>query len=162
MERVDDLNQEAIKFNRFQLAVARQAQDKNRYLTKRVRIFICSSINPLRICSISFYFRLKKTLLVLKRKNFRFLKKTSINYSSQYPCLHVLLRCSWPVKLKLTESIYQNSVLNLWRNYSSCKLQRVKYYPCIILVLIWQRNKYFYYPHELVLYKRCVIVQKNT
>ncbi|XP_065225578.1 eukaryotic translation initiation factor 3 subunit H [Planococcus citri] len=37
MERVDDLNQEAIKFNRFQLAVARQAQDKNRFLAKRTQ-----------------------------------------------------------------------------------------------------------------------------
>lgn len=37
MERVDDLNQEAIKFNRYQLSVARQAQDKNRYLLKRAQ-----------------------------------------------------------------------------------------------------------------------------
>lgn len=49
MERVDDLNQEAIKFNRFQLAVARQAQDKNRYLAKRVNfsftLFIVTCID---------------------------------------------------------------------------------------------------------------------
>jgi len=36
MDRVDDLNQEAIKFNRYQQAVVRQSADKNRYLQKRV------------------------------------------------------------------------------------------------------------------------------
>jgi hypothetical protein len=36
MERVDELNQEAIKFNRFQQQVVRQAQDKHRYQAKRV------------------------------------------------------------------------------------------------------------------------------
>lgn len=36
MDRVDDLNQEAIKFNRYQQAVVRQATDKHRYLQKRV------------------------------------------------------------------------------------------------------------------------------
>lgn len=35
MDRVDDLNQEAIKFNRYQQAVVRQATDKYRYLQKR-------------------------------------------------------------------------------------------------------------------------------
>uniref|UniRef100_A0A023F9R7 Eukaryotic translation initiation factor 3 subunit H n=1 Tax=Triatoma infestans TaxID=30076 RepID=A0A023F9R7_TRIIF len=35
MEHVDDLNQEAIKFNRYQHAVIRQSQDKHRYLQKR-------------------------------------------------------------------------------------------------------------------------------
>lgn len=40
MEHVDDLNQEAIKFNRYQQQVVRQAQDKHRYLQKRVRFFI--------------------------------------------------------------------------------------------------------------------------
>lgn len=35
MEHVDDLNQEAMKFNRYQHAVVRQTQDKHRYLTKR-------------------------------------------------------------------------------------------------------------------------------
>lgn len=38
MDRVDDLNQEAIKFNRYQQAVVRQATDKYRYLQKRVII----------------------------------------------------------------------------------------------------------------------------
>jgi len=38
MDRVDDLNQEAIKFNRYQQAVVRQATDKHRYLQKRVII----------------------------------------------------------------------------------------------------------------------------
>lgn len=36
MDRVDDLNQEAIKFNRYQLSVARQGQEKARYLQRRV------------------------------------------------------------------------------------------------------------------------------
>lgn len=36
MEHVDDLNQEAIKFNRFQQQVVRQSQDKHRYVQKRV------------------------------------------------------------------------------------------------------------------------------
>lgn len=40
MDRVDDLNQEAIKFNRYQQAVVRQSSDKHRYLQKRVNIFI--------------------------------------------------------------------------------------------------------------------------
>ena len=37
MDRVDELNQEAIKFNRFQQQVIRQQQDKHRLLAKRVR-----------------------------------------------------------------------------------------------------------------------------
>lgn len=42
MDRVDDLNQEAIKFNRYQQAVVRQATDKHRYLQKRVIfLFFC-------------------------------------------------------------------------------------------------------------------------
>lgn len=36
MEHVDELNQEAIKFNRYQQQVVRQAQDKSRWLQKRV------------------------------------------------------------------------------------------------------------------------------
>jgi hypothetical protein len=36
MDRVDELNQEAIKFNRFQQQVIRQQQDKHRFLQKRV------------------------------------------------------------------------------------------------------------------------------
>lgn len=36
MDRVDDLNQEAIKFNRYQQAVVRQSTEKHRYLQKRV------------------------------------------------------------------------------------------------------------------------------
>lgn len=36
MDRVDDLNQEAIKFNRYQQAVVRQCTEKHRYLQKRV------------------------------------------------------------------------------------------------------------------------------
>lgn len=40
MDRVDDLNQEAIKFNRYQQAVVRQVTDKHRYLQKRVILFI--------------------------------------------------------------------------------------------------------------------------
>lgn len=35
MEHVDNLNQEAIKFNRYQHAVVRQTQDKYRYIQKR-------------------------------------------------------------------------------------------------------------------------------
>lgn len=35
MDRVDELNQEAIKFNRYQSMVIRQQQDKNRLLAKR-------------------------------------------------------------------------------------------------------------------------------
>lgn len=35
MDRVDELNQEAIKFNRYQQQVNRQMQDKNRFLLKR-------------------------------------------------------------------------------------------------------------------------------
>ncbi|GLG95760.1 hypothetical protein R5R35_008653 [Gryllus longicercus] len=35
MDRVDELNQEAIKFNRYQQQVLRQQQDKNRFLVKR-------------------------------------------------------------------------------------------------------------------------------
>ncbi|BES88273.1 Eukaryotic translation initiation factor 3 subunit F-1 [Nesidiocoris tenuis] len=35
MEHVDDLNQEAIKFNRYQHAVVRQSQEKHRYMQKR-------------------------------------------------------------------------------------------------------------------------------
>ncbi|RZF32184.1 hypothetical protein LSTR_LSTR004047 [Laodelphax striatellus] len=37
MDRVDDLNQEAIKFNRYQQQVVRQAQDKHRYMAKRAQ-----------------------------------------------------------------------------------------------------------------------------
>lgn len=37
MDRVDELNQEAIKFNRFQHLVVRQQQDKNRLLAKRAQ-----------------------------------------------------------------------------------------------------------------------------
>ncbi|KAL1458492.1 hypothetical protein WDU94_008638 [Cyamophila willieti] len=37
MERVDELNQEAIKFNRYQQQVVRQAQDKHRYQAKRMQ-----------------------------------------------------------------------------------------------------------------------------
>ncbi|XP_063236645.1 eukaryotic translation initiation factor 3 subunit H [Bacillus rossius redtenbacheri] len=37
MERVDELNQEAIKFNRHQQQVVRQQQDKHRYLMKRAQ-----------------------------------------------------------------------------------------------------------------------------
>lgn len=37
MEHVDDLNQEAIKFNRYQQQVVRQAQDKHRMLAKRAQ-----------------------------------------------------------------------------------------------------------------------------
>ncbi|XP_049831998.1 eukaryotic translation initiation factor 3 subunit H [Schistocerca serialis cubense] len=37
MDRVDELNQEAIKFNRYQQQVNRQIQDKNRYLQKRAQ-----------------------------------------------------------------------------------------------------------------------------
>ena len=36
MDRVDELNQEAIKFNRFQVQVIRQQQDKHRFTLKRV------------------------------------------------------------------------------------------------------------------------------
>ncbi|KAF5294172.1 hypothetical protein FQR65_LT10883 [Abscondita terminalis] len=35
MDRVDELNQEAIKFNRYQQLVSRQQQDKHRWMTKR-------------------------------------------------------------------------------------------------------------------------------
>ncbi|KAF7266315.1 hypothetical protein GWI33_020343 [Rhynchophorus ferrugineus] len=35
MDRVDELNQEAIKFNRYQQLVSRQQQDKHRYVQKR-------------------------------------------------------------------------------------------------------------------------------
>jgi hypothetical protein len=38
MDRVDELNQEAIKFNRYQQQVIRQQQDKHRFLQKRVRL----------------------------------------------------------------------------------------------------------------------------
>lgn len=37
MDRVDELNQEAIKFNRYQQLVNRQQQDKHRYLQKRAQ-----------------------------------------------------------------------------------------------------------------------------
>nr|CAD7405315.1 unnamed protein product [Timema cristinae]CAD7432553.1 unnamed protein product [Timema monikensis] len=37
MDRVDELNQEAIKFNRYQQQVIRQQQDKHRYLQKRTQ-----------------------------------------------------------------------------------------------------------------------------
>lgn len=37
MDRVDELNQEAIKFNRYQLLVVRQQQDKHRWLLKRAQ-----------------------------------------------------------------------------------------------------------------------------
>lgn len=37
MDRVDELNQEAIKFNRYQQLVNRQQQDKNRYMMKRAQ-----------------------------------------------------------------------------------------------------------------------------
>ncbi|KAL1124652.1 hypothetical protein AAG570_001276 [Ranatra chinensis] len=37
MERVDDLNQEAIKFNRYQHTLVRQNQDKHRYVQKRLQ-----------------------------------------------------------------------------------------------------------------------------
>ncbi|KAH9628990.1 hypothetical protein HF086_001900 [Spodoptera exigua] len=37
MERVDELNQEAIKFNRYQQLVVRQQQDKHRWLAKRTQ-----------------------------------------------------------------------------------------------------------------------------
>ena len=37
MDRVDELNQEAIKFNRYQHLVIRQQQDKNRLLLKRIQ-----------------------------------------------------------------------------------------------------------------------------
>ncbi|CAK1549645.1 unnamed protein product [Leptosia nina] len=37
MERVDELNQEAIKFNRYQQLVVRQQQDKHRWLLKRAQ-----------------------------------------------------------------------------------------------------------------------------
>ncbi|XP_053605791.1 eukaryotic translation initiation factor 3 subunit H [Plodia interpunctella] len=37
MERVDELNQEAIKFNRYQQLVVRQQQDKHRWLVKRAQ-----------------------------------------------------------------------------------------------------------------------------
>lgn len=37
MDRVDELNQEAIKFNRYQQIVTRQQQDKHRYLQKRAQ-----------------------------------------------------------------------------------------------------------------------------
>lgn len=37
MDRVDELNQEAIKFNRYQQLVNRQQQDKHRYLGKRAQ-----------------------------------------------------------------------------------------------------------------------------
>ena len=40
MDRVDELNQEAIKFNRFQQQVIRQQQDKHRFLQKRVRLCV--------------------------------------------------------------------------------------------------------------------------
>jgi hypothetical protein len=39
MDRVDELNQEAIKFNRYQQQVIRQQQDKHRFLQKRVRLY---------------------------------------------------------------------------------------------------------------------------
>lgn len=39
MDRVEDINQEAMKFNRYQIAVARQNVEISRYLYKRV-IFI--------------------------------------------------------------------------------------------------------------------------
>lgn len=37
MDRVDELNQEAIKFNRFQQTVVRQQQDKHRAVQKRTQ-----------------------------------------------------------------------------------------------------------------------------
>lgn len=37
MDRVDELNQEAIKFNRYQQVVLRQQQDKHRAITKRAQ-----------------------------------------------------------------------------------------------------------------------------
>lgn len=37
MDRVDELNQEAIKFNRHQQLVSRQQQEKHKYLTKRAQ-----------------------------------------------------------------------------------------------------------------------------
>lgn len=37
MDRVDELNQEAIKFNRYQQLVSRQQQDKHRYVQKRTQ-----------------------------------------------------------------------------------------------------------------------------
>jgi len=44
MDRVDDLNQEAIKFNRYQQTVIRQSGEKHRYLQKRV-IFLTLMFN---------------------------------------------------------------------------------------------------------------------
>lgn len=37
MDRVDELNQEAIKFNRYQQMILRQQQDKHRAMQKRVQ-----------------------------------------------------------------------------------------------------------------------------
>lgn len=37
MDRIDELNQEAIKFNRYQQVVSRQQQDKHRYIQKRAQ-----------------------------------------------------------------------------------------------------------------------------
>lgn len=48
MDRVDDLNQEAIKFNRYQQAVVRQSTEKHRYLQKRV-IFLTLKLKQCKL-----------------------------------------------------------------------------------------------------------------
>lgn len=52
MDRVDDLNQEAIKFNRYQQAVVRQSTDKHRYLQKRVIFFLIMVFDQMLTLSI--------------------------------------------------------------------------------------------------------------
>ena len=57
MDRVDELNQEAIKFNRFQQQVIRQQQDKHRFLQKRVRLCVLLHVfsSPLTMRQCCFF-----------------------------------------------------------------------------------------------------------
>jgi hypothetical protein len=65
MDRVDELNQEAIKFNRHQQQVIRQQQDKHRFLQKRVGL--CALLHI--VCTMLQYYvfavLLIKTVIIL-------------------------------------------------------------------------------------------------
>lgn len=95
MDRVDELNQEAIKFNRFQVQVIRQQQDKHRFTLKRVNYFFCVTLNqycqcifPCDSCFVS-YVRPKRMLLGLLRESHHYLKRILRNSSGPFQFLLV-------------------------------------------------------------------------
>lgn len=77
MDRVDELNQEAIKFNRYQQQAARQQQDKHRFLMKRVSTSFITCFDIIIYIYINkiLFYRLKKIKFELLKMSRHYLMK---------------------------------------------------------------------------------------